>query len=124
MKILLVDDSRAMRQIERKVLAALGEVYFVEAEDGAEALNRIQTARFDLVLVEWDLPGMDGLALVRNIREMDKTTPLMMVATEAEKSKVIDAINAGVNNYVVKPFTPEALLERVRQTLARRRAAA
>jgi two-component system chemotaxis response regulator CheY len=126
MKVLLVDDSRTMRNIQKKVLGALGPVEFSEAGDGVEALSVIAAtpSGFDLVLVDWNMPNMDGHTLVQKIREKDKKTPLIMVTTEAEKTRVIDAIKAGVNNYVVKPFTPEALLERVNQTLAKMKAAA
>jgi two-component system chemotaxis response regulator CheY len=126
MRIFLVDDSRTMRNIEKGVLKALGEHTYAEAGDGTEALIGIAAAPapFDLMLVDWNMPRMDGLTLVTRIREKDKTTPIIMVTTEAEKERVIVAIKAGVNNYVVKPFTPESLLERVRQTLERRKAAA
>jgi two-component system chemotaxis response regulator CheY len=126
MKVLLVDDSRTMRNIQKKVLGALGTVEFAEAGDGVEALNVIAATPvgFNLVLVDWNMPNMDGHTLVQRIREKDKVTPLIMVTTEAEKSRVIDAIKAGVNNYVVKPFTPDALMERVNQTLAKLKAAA
>ncbi|HEX2973460.1 MAG TPA: response regulator [Tepidisphaeraceae bacterium] len=126
MKVLLVDDSRTMRNIQKKVLGALGTVEFAEAGDGVEALNVIAATPggFNLVLVDWNMPNMDGHTLVQRIREKDKVTPLIMVTTEAEKSRVIDAIKAGVNNYVVKPFTPDALLERVNQTLAKLKVAA
>jgi len=120
MNILLVDDSRMMRGIQKKVLEVLGGVQFTEAGDGLEALVAIKAApaAFDLVLVDWNMPNMDGITLVRRIRETDKKTLLMMVTTEGEKDRVMEAIKAGVNNYTVKPFTPETLLTKVRMTLA------
>ncbi len=126
MKILLVDDSKTMRNIQKKVLSSLGTVEFAEAGDGVEALQVIgQTpGGFNCVLVDWNMPNMDGITLVTRIRERDKATPLIMATTEAEKTRVIEAIKAGVNNYVVKPFTPEALLEKVKQTLEKQKAAA
>ncbi len=126
MRILLVDDSRTMRNIQRKLLSALGDPEFAEAGDGMEAMSLIASSPqpFDLILIDWNMPNMDGHTLVCRIREKDKTTPLIMVTTEAEKTRVLEAIKAGVNNYVIKPFTPEALLERVRQTLEKRKAAA
>jgi two-component system chemotaxis response regulator CheY len=121
MKILLVDDSRTMRNIQKKVLEGLYPgVEFGEAGDGVEALSAIAgagAAKFDLVLVDWNMPNMDGHTLVKHIREKDKATPLVMVTTESEKQRVIDAIKAGVNNYVIKPFTPESLGDKVKQTL-------
>lgn len=119
MRMLLVDDSKTMRNIQKKVLSTLGEIEFAEAGDGLEALTIIAAtpAGFDLVLVDWNMPNMDGLTLVGKIRETDKKTLLVMATTEAEKSRVLEAIRAGVNNYVVKPFTPESLIEKVKQTL-------
>ena len=119
MKILLVDDSKTMRNIQKKVLEALGGVEFAEAGDGLEALTAIAATPegFALILVDWNMPNMDGLTLVQRIRENDKRTPMIMVTTEAEKIRVVEAIKAGVNNYVIKPFTPPALMEKVTQTL-------
>jgi two-component system, chemotaxis family, chemotaxis protein CheY len=121
MRILLVDDSRTMRNIQKKSLEGLGANEISEAGDGLEALNVIAaaSAKFELIMVDWNMPNMDGITLVRKIRETDKTTPMIMATTEAEKSRVMDAIKAGVNNYVIKPFTPEILLEKVKQTLER-----
>jgi two-component system, chemotaxis family, chemotaxis protein CheY len=122
--ILLVDDSRTMRNIQKKTLEPLGGIEFSEAADGVEALAVIATGtRFDLIVVDWNMPNMDGLMLIGKIREADKRTPIIMCTTEAEKQRVIDAIKAGATNYLVKPFTPEAILEKVRQTLARAKAA-
>lgn len=121
MKILLVDDSRTMRNIQKRSLEALGTVEIFEAGDGLEALTVIASVPqgFDLIMVDWNMPNMDGITLVRRIREKDKKTPMIMATTEAEKTRVIEAIKAGVNNYVVKPFTPEGLMEKVRSTLAK-----
>lgn len=120
MKILLVDDSKTMRNIQKKVLSALPNTDFAEAGDGVEALGVISTGtKFDLVLIDWNMPNMDGHTLVGKIREKDRSTPLIMCTTEAEKQRVIDAIKAGVNNYVVKPFTPDMLMEKVKATLDR-----
>jgi two-component system, chemotaxis family, chemotaxis protein CheY len=126
MKILMVDDSRTMRNIQKNVLKVLGEPVCIEAGDGLEALTCVAAhpEGFDLMLVDWNMPHMDGLSFVKRLREKDKTTPVIMVTTEAEKSRIIEAIKAGVNNYVIKPFTPDALMERVRQTLAKRQGAA
>jgi len=88
MKILLVDDSRTMRNIQKKVLEQLGGVEFTEAGDGFEALTAMAAANstFDLALIDWNMPNMDGLTLVKRIREKNKTLPLIMVTTEAEKN--------------------------------------
>jgi two-component system chemotaxis response regulator CheY len=126
MKVLLVDDSRTMRNIQKKVLEGMGGTEFAEAGDGVEALAVIAAnpTGFNLVLIDWNMPNMDGITLVGRIREKDKITPLVMVTTEAEKQRVIDAIKAGVTNYVIKPFTPDMLVEKVKQTLSRLQKAA
>jgi two-component system chemotaxis response regulator CheY len=124
MKILLVDDSRTMRNIQKKILEAIGGVDFAEAADGVEALAVLATAAFDLALVDWNMPNMDGLTLVKKVRETNKTMLMVMVTTEAEKHRIVDAVKAGVNNYVIKPFTPEGLTEKVQQTLAKQKVAA
>lgn len=125
MNILLVDDSRTMRNIQKKVLGALGTVDFAEAGDGVEALSVIagQGKPFSLMIVDWNMPNMNGLDLIAKVRVSDKKTPIIMATTEAEKQRVLDAIRAGANNYVVKPFTPEAFLEKVQATLAKSQAA-
>ncbi|HZZ43269.1 MAG TPA: response regulator [Tepidisphaeraceae bacterium] len=125
MKILLVDDSRTMRNIQKKTLEPLGGVEFSEAGDGVEALATIDAGKgpFNLVIIDWNMPNMDGITLVTKIREKDKVTPLIMATTEAEKQRVLDALRAGVNNYVVKPFTPDSLMEKVKQTLDKAKAA-
>ncbi|RYG67506.1 response regulator [bacterium] len=125
MRILLVDDSKVMRGLQKRCLAALGEHEFAEANDGVEALAVLaaSTAKFDFVLIDWNMPNMDGLTLASKIRATDKATPLIMCTTEAERERVMSAIQAGVNNYVVKPFTAESLSERVKQTLDKLKAA-
>jgi two-component system chemotaxis response regulator CheY len=120
MKIMLVDDSRTIRNIEKNVLTQLGHTDLVEAGDGVEALNLIASTQMpDLFLVDWNMPNMDGLTLVRNIRTQNKQVPIIMVTTEAEKTRVVEAIKAGVNNYVVKPFTADTLGEKIQQTLTK-----
>jgi len=119
-KILLVDDSKTMRSIQKQVLIAIPSTEFAEAGDGVEALNVIAASgKFDLVAIDWNMPNMVGHTLVGKIRAKDRATPLIMCTTEAEKQRVVDAIKAGVNNYVVKPFTPDMLMEKVKQTLDR-----
>lgn len=124
MKILLVDDSRTIRNIQKNVLAQLGYSDVVEAADGVEALAQISAHHPDLLLIDWNMPNMDGITLVRKIRETDKKIPLIMCTTEAEKTRVLEAIKAGVNNYVVKPFTGETLAEKITATLAKTAVAA
>ena len=124
MKVLLVDDSRTIRNIQKNVLKQIGHTDITEAADGVEALQRIGEARPDLVLIDWNMPKMDGITLVRKIRETDKDLVLIMCTTEAEKRRVIEAIKAGVNSYVVKPFTSDTLAEKINATLAKAEAPA
>tara|TARA_R110000868_G_scaffold241497_1_gene496125 strand:- start:104816 stop:105190 length:375 start_codon:yes stop_codon:yes gene_type:complete len=119
MRILLIDDSKTMRNIQRSVLKQLGYTEIEEACDGQDALSKIGAFKPDLCLVDWNMPIMDGLTFVTTFRQTNKSTPLIMVTSEAEKSRVIEAIKAGVNNYVVKPFTPDLLSERITETLAK-----
>lgn len=119
MRIMLIDDSKTMRNIQKSVLKQLGYTEVEEACDGQDALSKVSAFNPDLCLVDWNMPNMDGLTFVKTFRQTNKTTPLIMVTTEAEKSRVIEAIKAGVNNYVVKPFTPDLLSERITETLAK-----
>ncbi|MCB9867676.1 MAG: response regulator [Phycisphaerales bacterium] len=117
MKVMLVDDSRTIRNIQKNVLAQLGHTDIMEAGDGVEALKLLEHDTPSLVLIDWNMPNMDGITLVRKIREKNKTLPLIMCTTEAQKDRVIEAIKAGVNNYVVKPFNVESLAEKIAQTM-------
>ncbi len=126
MNVLLVDDSTTMRTIQKKALAGLGDVTFAEAADGLIALATLASAPkpFDIILLDWNMPNMDGITMVGKFRQNDKKTPIIMVTTEAEKSRILTAIKAGVNNYVIKPFTADILISKIRQTLEKCRAAA
>ncbi|MBN1765139.1 MAG: response regulator [Sedimentisphaerales bacterium] len=118
MKILLVDDSRTMRNIWKKVISSIDGSEAVEAGDGNEGLAAIEkSGPFDLMLIDWNMPNMDGLSMVKKVRETDKSTAIIMVTTEAEKPRIIEAIKAGVNNYVVKPFTPDTLKDKIDETM-------
>ena len=117
MRILLVDDSRTIRNIQKNVLAEIGQTDVAEAADGVEALSKLTAQRPDLMLVDWNMPNMDGITLVKKVRETDKTLPMIMVTTEAERSRILEAVKAGVNSYVVKPFTAETLGEKIKQTM-------
>lgn len=119
MRILLVDDSKTMRNIWKKVVATLGEVQTAEAENGEEALKVIDNTPegFDLMLLDWNMPVMDGLTLLKKIRQTDFITKIIMVTTEAERTRVVEAIRAGANNYVIKPFTPEMLTQKITEVM-------
>ena len=122
MKIMLVDDSRTMRNIQKNVLAQIGHTDIVEACDGQDALSRVGAESVDLILLDWNMPNLDGMGFLKAFRQTNKETPVIMVTTEAEKSRVVEAIKAGVNNYVVKPFTPEVLEQRIDETLGKQAA--
>ncbi|MCH8054232.1 MAG: response regulator [Planctomycetes bacterium] len=105
--------------IRKKVLAKLGFEDIVEAADGVLALAAYKESPPDLMLIDWNMPNMDGITLVKTIRQTDKSIPMIMCTTEAEKSRVVEALKAGVNNYMVKPFTAETLSEKINQTLSK-----
>lgn len=119
MKIFLIDDSKTMRNIQKNTLATLGHKDIGEAGNGQEALAAVDAFGPDLILCDWNMPVMDGITFVKTYRAQGKKTPIIMVTTEAEKARVVEAIKAGVNNYVVKPFTPESLSQKVNDTMMR-----
>lgn len=115
MKILVVDDFSTMRRIIKNILKEIGYVNVDEADDGSTALEKLKSSSFDFVVTDWNMPNMPGIDLLRAIR-LDpalKHTPVLMVTAEAAKENVITAVQAGVNNYIVKPFTAAALKERI-----------
>ncbi|NTU41480.1 MAG: chemotaxis protein CheY [Nitrospirales bacterium] len=115
MKFLVVDDFSTMRRIVKNILKQLGYENIDEAEDGAQAYSKLKSGGYDFVITDWNMPNMDGLGLLKSIRgDADlKGMPVLMVTAESEKEKVIAAIQSGVNNYVVKPFTAEVLKEKL-----------
>lgn len=115
MKVLVVDDFSTMRRIVKNLLKQLGYTDIEEAEDGAQAYSKLQNGGFGFVVSDWNMPNMDGLELLKKVRSDSqlKDLPILMVTAEAEKEKVITAIQAGVNNYIVKPFTGEVLKEKI-----------
>ena len=119
MKIMLVDDSRTIRNIQKKVLTKLGYEDIVEAADGVEALAAYKESRPDLMLIDWNMPNMDGITLVKTIRQTDKSIVMIMCTTETEQARKVEAVRAGVDNYIVKPFTAETLSEKINQTLSK-----
>jgi two-component system chemotaxis response regulator CheY len=111
--ILIADDSSTMRKIILRSLLSLGVDQVVEASDGAEAVQKFVPGNFRLVLTDWNMPNKTGLEVVQEIRAQDKAVPIVMITTEAERGRVIEAIKAGVSDYLVKPFTAEALKEKL-----------
>jgi two-component system chemotaxis response regulator CheY len=115
MKILTVDDFSTMRRIIKNMLRQLGYNNVIEAEDGAAAFTRLQMEQIDFVISDWNMPHMDGLELLKAIRADQALTaiPVLLVTAEALKENIVEAVKAGVNNYVVKPFTAETLKEKI-----------
>src|SRR4051794_20004736 len=115
MNALVVDDSRAMRMIVSRIVHALGFTV-TEAADGQEAIERLESGEsFDLALVDWNMPRMTGLEVVKRVRANPQWNELrlVMVTTESERDAIMQAISYGADEYVIKPFTPDALIEKL-----------
>jgi two-component system chemotaxis response regulator CheY len=115
MKVLVVDDFATLRKIVRNILKQIGFEDIAEAEDGNVALHLIKNEKVGLVVTDWNMPNMSGLELLRQIRQNPQTSnlPVLMVTAEGLKENVLEAVKAGVSNYVVKPFTAEVLQEKI-----------
>ncbi|MBI5491682.1 MAG: chemotaxis response regulator CheY [Deltaproteobacteria bacterium] len=115
MKILVVDDFSTMRRIIRNILKEIGYTNVDEADDGSTALEKLKGGGFQFVVTDWNMPNMPGIDLLKAIRQDEalKQIPVLMVTAEAAKENVVIAVQAGVNNYIVKPFTAAALKERI-----------
>jgi two-component system, chemotaxis family, chemotaxis protein CheY len=109
MKVLVADDSGIMRKIIIRSLAAVGVSDIVEAANGQEAIDAYKATPVDLILTDWNMPVKTGLDVVTEIRAMGSSVPIIMVTTEAQKGQVIAAIQAGVNDYLTKPFEADDL---------------
>ncbi|WP_439654908.1 chemotaxis response regulator CheY [Zobellella iuensis] len=121
MKILIVDDFSTMRRIIKNLLRDLGFNNTHEADDGTTALPMLKSGDFDFVVTDWNMPGMQGIDLLRAIRADDKLKhlPVLMVTAEAKREQIIAAAQAGVNGYVVKPFTAATLKEKLEKVFER-----
>lgn len=119
LKILAVDDSPTMRRIIINTLKRAGFEDVAEATDGKDALAKLKTSNFNFVITDWNMPEMDGLTFVSTMRSDPdlQTMPVLMVTTRSVKEDIIEAMKAGVNNYIVKPFTPETLAEKINKVL-------
>lgn len=115
MKILIVDDMSTMRRITKNFLKQLGFNNLEEAENGQDGLNKLHADRYGFVVSDWNMPVMTGIEMLRAIRadEKLKTTPVLMITAEAQKENIVEAAQAGVNNYIVKPFTAEILQDKI-----------
>ncbi len=117
--ILIVDDSSVLRKVIIGILKDLGIEgdQIMEACDGVEGVQQALSNPFQLILMDWNMPNMLGIDAVKAIRQAGNTTPILMVTTEGERTNVIAAIQAGANNYLVKPFTGEDMREKLLQML-------
>jgi len=114
-KILVVDDFATMRKIIKNILTQLGFKDIIEADDGTTALELLKKQKVDLIISDWNMPKMPGIELLKAVRSDEnlKDIKFIMVTAEAQKENVVEAIKHGVNQYVVKPFTPETLKEKL-----------
>ncbi|MFA5215908.1 chemotaxis response regulator CheY [Sulfuricurvum sp.] len=120
MKLLVVDDSSTMRRIIKNTLSRLGHEDILEGEDGVQGWTLLsENLDIEMLITDWNMPEMNGLELVKKVRADNRFTdlPIIMVTTEGGKAEVITALKAGVNNYIVKPFTPQVLKEKLAAVL-------
>lgn len=115
MRILIVDDFSTMRRIVKNLLNDLGFTNTAEAEDGGAALTMLRNESFDFVVTDWNMPGVTGIELLKGIRSDPKLAklPVLMVTAEAKREQIIEAAQAGVNGYIIKPFTAQTLEEKL-----------
>ncbi len=113
MKILVVDDDPTCRSIVAIRLKSLGGIEVTQAEDGDKAWALLKRNRYDGAIVDWQMPGKSGLEIVREIRKAGNAIPLLMVTAESEKERVIEAIHAGITDYLIKPFDTQTLLAKL-----------
>ena len=117
MKILIVDDSSTMRRIIINTLSRIGYTDVVEGENGKSGLEKLGQGGVEMIITDWNMPEMDGLEFVKTVRGSNPSIPILMVTTNAAKEDIVEALQAGVNNYVVKPFTPDTLKEKIESLL-------
>ena len=119
MKILIVDDSMTMRRIIANTLKNLGYETFVEAEDGKDAYAKLYAESPDFIITDWNMPNMSGLEFVKAVRSDQKygNIPILMVTTRGMKRDILEALKARVNSYIIKPFTPGVMKEKIEQIL-------
>ncbi len=121
LKFLVVDDSITMRRIVLNTLKTLGFTEMVEASDGRDAYAKLYIENPNFIITDWNMPNMSGLELVTTVRndEKYKNIPILMVTTRGMRQDILDALKAGVNSYVIKPFTPSTLKEKIEQIMSR-----
>jgi len=121
MRFLVVDDSSTMRRIIINTLHELGHQDCQEAENGTEGLQRLDAGPVDVIITDWNMPEMSGIEFIKAVRSLApvKHIPLLMVTTNAAKDDIVEALEAGVNSYVVKPFTPDTIKAKIEAVLSR-----
>ncbi|HET8806961.1 MAG TPA: chemotaxis response regulator CheY [Methylophaga sp.] len=121
MKILIVDDFSTMRRIIKNLLRDLGFNNTVEADDGLTALPVLQAGGIDFLITDWNMPGMQGIDLLKTVRADEKlaSLPVLMVTAETKREQIIEAAQAGVNGYIVKPFTAATLKDKIEKIFER-----
>lgn len=121
MNILVVDDFSTMRRIVKNLLKELGFSKFDEADDGATAWPMIQSGKYDFIVSDWNMPEMTGIELLRRVRAdaQLKDTPFLLITAEAKRSQILEAAQAGVDGYIVKPFTAATLNEKIQKIFER-----
>jgi two-component system chemotaxis response regulator CheY len=119
MKILIVDDFATMRKVIRNLLRQIGYQNVTEAEDGVEALKELKSQKIEFVISDWNMPNMSGIELLKAVRADSELSglPFLMVTAESLKENVVEAVKAGVSNYIVKPFTAEVLSEKIKKII-------
>jgi two-component system chemotaxis response regulator CheY len=120
LRILVVDDFATMRRIIRNLLQDLGFGSIAEADDGNTAWPMLQNGQYDLLITDWNMPGMPGLELLKSVRADARLArlPVLMLTAEAKREQIVEAAQAGVNGYVIKPFTAETLKSKLEKILA------
>lgn len=115
MRILVVDDFSTMRKIVKNILRQLGFTNIVEADDGTTAWDVLNKDNIDFIVSDWNMPKMSGIELLRKVRDSEEYAdlPFLMVTAEAQQENIIEAVQAKVSNYIVKPFTPETLSQKI-----------
>jgi two-component system chemotaxis response regulator CheY len=115
MRFLVVDDSSTMRRIITNTLNKIGQHDVIEASNGREGLEKLATTDVDLIITDWNMPEMNGIDFIRALRASAtlKETPVLMVTTNAAKDDIVEALRAGVNSYIVKPFSPDTFKEKI-----------
>jgi two-component system chemotaxis response regulator CheY len=114
-KILFVEDSPTISRIIHDLLSKIGYKKIVHAENGIDALKKIKNNDFDLIITDWNMPGMDGIELVSNLRSSDayKSIPIIMASTNKTESDIKKAFDSGINDYIIKPFSNQKLAEKI-----------